>query len=169
MRRNIYIIRIIFLLLLFADTCLLFAQVPLANNGKLEFTENKRQWDKRILYRTDIPHGAVFLEKSCFTYNFINPDDIDVSEAHNIKVSSQKSIVKSSQKPDILHFFAYKVHLQNTITNAQVYGSSPTRDYCNYIIGNDSSKWASHVQKFKTVTYKNIYNNIDMSGFQFGQ
>lgn len=32
--------------------------------------ENKNQWHERVLFRADIPGGALFVEKDRFTYAF---------------------------------------------------------------------------------------------------
>ena len=47
-----------------------FAQSKVQHYGNLEFIQNKNQWNKKILYKTDIDGGAVFLEKDGFTFVF---------------------------------------------------------------------------------------------------
>lgn len=34
--------------------------------------------------------------------------------------------------------------------------------YNNYFLGNDSTKWATHVKIYQGVTFKNVYPNIDI-------
>ena len=130
------------------------AQSRISHKGKLEFVENKNQWDKKILFKADIPNGSLFLEQNCFTFNFADPDDVKHSHAHN---------GTNSKKPaDITHFFSYKLHFINAEITSKISASDVTKDYCNYIIGNNKSKWTGHVRKFKTVVYKNIYKDIDL-------
>ncbi len=45
---------------------------------------------------------------------------------------------------------------------AEVIPDKPLDTYNNYLIGNDSTKWAKHCRIFQGVTYKNIYPGIDI-------
>ena len=147
------------------------------SSKNLEFVENKHQWADNILYKADIPYGAVFVEKNCLTFNFVNPADVSYSHAHNHSLGNKY--------PDIIHFNSYKVHFLNSnneqaksnrhqatkSSNPQstehrerttVYGIYPTADYCNYFLNNDPGKWAAKVSKYQSVSYDNIYNKIDL-------
>src|SRR6185295_13886813 len=42
----------------------------------IRFTENKTQWDKKILYKADLDGGVLFIEKNCFTYNFYDKETL---------------------------------------------------------------------------------------------
>jgi hypothetical protein len=42
----------------------------------VKFTENKNQWDKKVLYRAQLDGGVLFLEKNCFTYNFYDKETL---------------------------------------------------------------------------------------------
>ncbi len=44
--------------------------------SNIEFVENKGQWDKKVLFRGEIPVGAFFLEKGGFSVMLKNPDDL---------------------------------------------------------------------------------------------
>ncbi len=136
------------------------AQKQTSTSGNLQFIENKGQWNKNILYKADIGNGAVFVENNCLTFNFVDPTDISFSYAHNKN--------KNSKPPDIIHFYSYKVHLLGSRLNKEISGSYPTKDYCNYYIGNDSRKWASKVSNYKIIRFDNVYNNIDLNIYSSG-
>ena len=36
----------------------------------IKFTENKGQWDQRVLFRAFVPGGAMFVERNSVTFNF---------------------------------------------------------------------------------------------------
>ena len=40
--------------------------------SSISFSENKGQWDKKILYRAALDGGALFLEKNAFTYSSLS-------------------------------------------------------------------------------------------------
>ena len=117
------------------------------------FIENKGQWEQNILFKADIPGGALFLEKNCLTYNLIDGKDIRHADFNN---------PKNEDKSDegVFHFHSYQVKFINSLPNNITY-ESPYSDYYNYFIGNNKSKWASKVKKYKNIKYNNLYENID--------
>ena len=117
------------------------------------FIENKGQWHSNVLYKTELPGGALFLEKNGLTYNFVNEKDVKHSHAHHAEK-------ENFDNKGIVHLHCYKVKFGNTslesIQPIDVYS-----DYTNYFIGNDPKKWASKALKYNAVHYKNLYKNID--------
>ena len=160
MLNKVKLVKYILLFIFIISSFLIYAQSKVAINGNLNFTENKNQWEKQILYKADIPHGSLFLENNCFTFNFINPADIE----HSHKNGGKEGL----HKKDTIHYFAYKVHFLNSNPSPKISGNNATADYCNYFIGNDKSKWASHVKNYKKIIYKDIYNNIDLEVYSKG-
>ncbi|MFA6924174.1 MAG: T9SS type B sorting domain-containing protein [Bacteroidales bacterium] len=133
---------IIFFILLSINTSNSFSQ-------NINFIENKNQWDSKILFKADLPSGAVFLEKNCLTYNFFNIDEMPRHHAGN-------------NKTGVVHFHAFKMNFQNCNRNIEIKSSEANSDYLNYFIGNDKSKWAPKVNNYKVVEYINLYSNIDL-------
>ena len=121
--------------------------------GQPGFIENKGQWNSNALFKTDIPNGALYLEKDGLTYNFIKGEDIKHSHAHH----GEKNNLDNNR---LVHLHCYKVKFGNTslekIQPVDVYS-----DYTNYFIGNDPKKWVSKALKYNAVHYKNLYDNID--------
>ncbi|MBU0763439.1 MAG: PKD domain-containing protein, partial [Bacteroidetes bacterium] len=120
----------------------------------LEFIENKGQWPDNVLYRCHIPAGDLFLEKNSFTYNFADESDIGHSHAHHD--------FHGSDHDGIIHFHAYKVRFTGSLPSVSIRAENPATDYHNYFRGNDPSKWASHVKKFRDITYTGLYTGIDL-------
>ena len=65
-------------------TATIFAQSYSHESGGIEFIENKNQWDNKILYKSDISCGAVFLEKAGITFLF--KDITDLNKIHKFKL-----------------------------------------------------------------------------------
>lgn len=121
------------------------------DNGaaKIKFTENKGQWDKKVLYKAQLDGGALYLEKNAFTYHFYDKETL------------RKSHVSNSNKISPINTSAFKVNFVNaspTVVNALHSYSN----FDNYFIGNDHSEWASKVRHYKEIHYKEIYSNIQL-------
>lgn len=132
------------------------------DSGNLRFIENKNQWEKNILYKADLNNGAVFLEKNGFTFLFKDMEAISkISEAHS---SGKNSSLTPSDY--IINCHAFKVCFINSKQNAVITAGHPSEGYYNYFSGNDPSHWTSKVRSFKTVTYKDIYENTDLTIYE---
>ncbi|MBP7156885.1 MAG: hypothetical protein KBA60_12800, partial [Flavobacteriales bacterium] len=99
------------------------AAAPIAS-----FTENKGQWPPQVLYRVMLPSGALFVERSAFTYVLKSGGDAHVhgSTEH-----------EHTNTPLKVH--AYKVHF----VDGEAQGTEPSgrqSHYENFFLGNDPAK-----------------------------
>lgn len=121
----------------------------------LSYVANQGQWHADVLYRADLGGlDAVFLSPQHFTFTYFNP--ADVAQLHELSQASleQKNAFK-------LHGHTYKVRFVDAQTpKAQAYGQH--RDYNNYFVGNDPSRWKGHVPIFDGVRYQHLYQDIDL-------
>ena len=117
------------------------------------FVENKGQWDEKILYKLDLPDGAMFAEKNCLTFNFYNPEDVKRSHAHHGDLKNDTN--------KFVNHHAYKLHFQGA-GNPVVEAFELCNDYMNFFIGNNPEKWKSNVKKYRYVGYKDLYKDIDL-------
>jgi gliding motility-associated-like protein len=140
------------LFLFFLSTHLLVAHEG-HESIKAEFVENKKQWDKQVLYQAELPGVKIFLEKNGFTYSFFEKDFSSRFHAHNGKISKEDLILKQH---------AIKVKFLDANPNVFVRTEFPSQHYYNYFIGKDKSKWASRVFAYKKVIYESIYKGIDL-------
>ncbi len=143
----------------FVSLCLVLSVCNATNNNSsantVKFTENKKQWDEKILYKAELDGGALFLERNCFTYNFY---DKETQLNNHLGKGTVLGTVTS-------HAF------RMTFLNAQqtiVTPKKPTVDYNNYFIGKDATKWSGGVRNYSELVYQNIYEHIDLEiqGFQ---
>lgn len=117
----------------------------------VRFTENKGQWDSRVLYKTKVSGGNVLLEKDAFYY--ILYSDVDMAKTHQ-----HPEPVEASN----IHAHAVRAQFAGANMNATITGQSLFKDYANYFLGNNPAHWAGGVRIFGSIGYKNIYANTDL-------
>ncbi len=134
---------------------MLFIAAPLGaqQNSLIKFTENKKQWDSKILYSARLDGGELFLEKNCLTYNFYDKELL-----HALHLPSRNRNLGKTR----MRYHAYKVYFEGARSEVNALAIRPTHDYCNYYLGNDYRKWATKVKNYKEVNYFNLYEGIDM-------
>ncbi|UOQ72622.1 DUF7948 domain-containing protein [Hymenobacter cellulosilyticus] len=113
----------------------------------LEFVENKGQWPARVQYLAELPSGRLFLEKTGFTYAFVDSKALDQHHDHGAPAAK-------------LPAHAYSMTFVNGNANPDMVAATATDEQRNYFLGNDSRKWAARVRGFRQVRYQNIYPGI---------
>jgi gliding motility-associated-like protein len=135
---------------------LLFCVNSFAQISRVEFVENKGQWEDNIHFKAKLPAGNLYLEQNELTYQFYS--EVDISRFHDL----HHNLIKNPTEKDyLLNLHAFKIAFVNAQTE-NIKGFNPTSDYVNYFIGNDESKWASNVKKYQKITYNKVYPNIDL-------
>ncbi|MBR1627505.1 MAG: gliding motility-associated C-terminal domain-containing protein [Bacteroidales bacterium] len=130
-------------------TILIFACMSFAQNANLRFEENKGQWRKEILYKTDFTQGKLFVLKDKVS--------IVVQDSNNRYFHPHVDNPSANQKEkySIFSIQPYKATFSEIVTG------KPLNGYTNYIRGNDKDKWQSNVHSYQAVIYKNIYPYTD--------
>lgn len=118
--------------------------------NSIRFTENRSQWETRVLYRAQLDGGVMFLEKNCFTYNFYDKETLRKNHVRKGKSSAKK-----------IGSHAFRMTFINSNPHPELISKKATHDYSNFFIGNDETKWASNVKNYKEIIYKGIYDGID--------
>jgi gliding motility-associated-like protein len=118
----------------------------------IRFTENKNQWERNVLYKAQLDGGAMFLEKNCFTYNFYDKETLRNAHIGN----NENGRITEADR------CAFQMIFLNASPTVKVTSKDPAPDYCNYFIGQDERKWASHVKNYKEVNYSNLYPLINL-------
>lgn len=133
------------------------------NHSKIQFIQNDGQWHKNVRYKSPLGVGAVFLENNIFTYvqydaeqvqNIHNHDDHDHDHGHRMESAHDMKIM--------INGHAWRTRFEGANSNPTLSGVDKEKGYHNYFIGNDKSRWASHVPLFNIVEYDNLYDGIDM-------
>lgn len=153
---------------------LLVLAVGLQAQQYLDFVENKGQWDKAILYKTETPTGAILLQQEGFRILQYHAGDLDrLSSRFHSHASKDRSEDQSGSKDQLpvpeskdgsvtVRGHAYSVKFINANPNPEIVPDKPLSTISNYFIGNDPAKWASDCKTFQGVTYKSLYNQIDV-------
>jgi FOG: PKD repeat len=147
------------------STCIsiIFAQ---GGPATFEFTENKGQWEQDIRFRGQLPAGDFYLHTNGFTVVQHNADDLErFYKRHHghLRHTKQARAVQPPANKDEYHLrsHAYRVQFVGGNAHPQIVPDKVLPGYNNYFIGNDPTKWASHVKTYQAVLYRNIYHNID--------
>jgi hypothetical protein len=167
---------------IFLITLISFSAVAQKNTNSLEFIENKGQWDNRVTFMGDLGNGSFFLRKTGFTITQRSSADmVKLAEFSHAKAETnprsggsgggnENKLRKSS--PDapaisevIVHSHAYNMELEGSNPSPVIEGGKLLPGYNNYFLGNDKSKWAGGCRIFSTVTYRDVYPNIDLRYF----
>jgi gliding motility-associated-like protein len=117
----------------------------------IRFTENKHQWEDFILYRAQLDGGALFAQKDAITYGFYDKETYR-SMHENARAKPVKEIKTTG----------FKVSFIKANPGVHVESANPAKDYCNYFIGSDRSKWASDVKNYQKLFYKDLWQNINL-------
>jgi gliding motility-associated-like protein len=119
----------------------------------IRFTENKGQWDSKIMFRSDLDGGALFMEENAFTYHFYDKETLRKNHIRSHEGSIGNEKIASS---------AFRMSFVNSLKPTEIQAKNITPDHCNYFIGKDKSKWQGNVRNYKEVYYKNLYSGIDL-------
>lgn len=138
--------------ILFSILLLLVANISLA---QYEFIENNGQWHQNVNFKMELNDGAIFIEDQGMTFNIA-----DIKMGHH---SHTHDDYEWHDERHESRGHAYRINFKGSKRPAGIEKNNATSDYCNYFVGNDQSKWASHVRKYRNVIYNEIYDNIDIS------
>lgn len=179
MRKNLLFISNIFFFFL-----LLLGVNRISAQQSVEFTENKGQWDRSVLFKGEINSGAFFLQKNGFTVLMHNTEDLrevlDNGHDHDGEtpdgaISSRKAFPRpaigggSDSGKVILRSHAYNMTFAGSNPNPEIVPEKEISSYENYFIGNDPSQWASNCKIYQAITYKNMYPGIDVRYYAQGE
>jgi PKD repeat protein len=144
-------------LLLLINLSRLDAQQPIIthNHNAISFIENGGQWPDHVLYKTDLDAGSIWLDESGILYQFK-----DYSSAEEVHLGNYLD-----GEPSMKEHLLYAKFIGSN-PEPETESKDPTREYYNYYIGNDPSKWASDIHGYGSVAYKEIYQGIDLLIFE---
>lgn len=130
--------------------------ISVAQVSRIEFVENKGQWEDHVQFKAKIPAGNLYLETNELTYQFYNENDIE-----RLHAMHHHELPNPTPADYLLNLHVFKVKFLNANT-AYIASTQPTKDYVNYYLGKDPKKWASRVSKYQQLAYKEMYPGIDL-------
>jgi hypothetical protein len=134
--------------------------------SKQFFIENKGQWDSRAKFvlrsgRMDLwltDNGAVYdLYKMTPQKKVADCKDFLTDNRY---LDNQKKLPNQQEQSRSGHIVKMEFEGANN-TSVEAIGLEKQKTYYNYFIGNDKSKWASHVGLFASAKITNLYEDID--------
>jgi len=146
-------------------------------NSKTGFIENKGQIIDQnqnpkpsVFYLLNTPGMNVQLRASGWSYDLFQltspPAPLLKERGENNTQSSlllqEKGLRDEVHQLQIIQYHRIDFDLQNFNPDYTVETSEPSHDYQNYYTPGTPEKGVTFVHQFRTVTYKNIYQNIDL-------
>ena len=126
-----------------------FAMFFFLTNAKNPFIENKGQLPENVISKTNLPSGALFIEKGKLTYAFYNGKqlaDIHDGLTTNITIDAH----------------AYSVSFLSSNIEHIIVAEGESKFFENYYLG-AKSNWTTEVKSYKKQLHKEIYEHIDIS------
>jgi hypothetical protein len=133
--------------------------VSFAGNG-IVFKENKNQWPSNVLFGADYKTTKFYVNNDGFNFCIYDGNDLyKAFEAQGTqKVDEEGNYI--GKKPMV------KGHNYNLIFNNASFlnatKTNPLKEYYNYFLGNDRTKWAGNVKAYEELLFTDIYTNIDL-------
>lgn len=126
--------------------------VELHNNGMVLFVPNEGQWEHPFKFKGLHTGADVYLEDNGITFRIGAQDNNQ--KIHDVKFGK----IKEAK----LAYHTYKIIWENANKQAQILTALKQDFVHNYFLGNDAKRWKTNVNLYGMVTYKNIYDNIDV-------
>ncbi|WP_229248579.1 DUF7948 domain-containing protein [Dyadobacter sandarakinus] len=123
------------------------------------FIQNQGQWEREVLFRTEIPGGFLFLKQKSIVY--VMYDAAAVAARHAGK-SHTEALARHADPPETIGAHGVEMFFENAAANAAVVPSKALPTSYSYFMGSDESKWARNAGAYQEVRYKGIYPGIDL-------
>lgn len=121
-------------------------------NSQSHFRENKGQWPREVLFQMPLSSGAVYIQKDGFVFSMLDVDDLEYNNY----------LLHRNEPTETVKGHAWKMAFVNCNENFGVEKTGKSREYYNYFLGNDESRWASKVHGFEEVLLTNVWDRIDV-------
>ena len=142
---------------LFIIVCIVFgfgssvhAQEVPSHDGKFKFLENKGQWPSYVLFRAESRFGKLYIEQGRLVYQFLNMSNLHKGHYHY------------TDKTPLVQQELIAANFIGANDVSSIDKSKETSEYYNFFIGNDKSKWASHVRGYADVVLHDLYDGIHL-------
>ncbi|MBK7958324.1 MAG: hypothetical protein IPK03_09510 [Bacteroidetes bacterium] len=124
------------------------------NQASIQFIENKGQWDNRASY-----HGKAMNTDLWFTKRGIRLDAFSLEQDNTLRDEQGYKVIDTN---GIRKGQVWDMHFIGMNEEAQYKPKEIRKEYYNYFIGNDSTKWAGNVKLYNELWHEDIYRGIDI-------
>ena len=132
----------------------------------LAFTENRGQWPDDVLFRANSGGAMMWFTRGGAVYQFTRSIPANKSQdAPPFAVGSERF----DHEPDSIETSTIKATFVGANPDPQIVGWDKMEYKCNYFIGKNPDKWFTDVPNYSSITYKEIYQGIDLKYYGNGQ
>ena len=129
----------------------------------LAFTENKGQWDERVLYRTSLGGTTLWFCRDGITYQFVHRvPPSKTAERDPTAAGIELRAPYDQTEPDSIESMVIRAAFVGGNPAVELVGENPLEYSCNYFLGNDPAKWRTDVPNYEAVVYRNVYPGVDL-------
>jgi gliding motility-associated-like protein len=121
------------------------------------FEENKGQYPDQVLFRTIIPSGYLFIEKTGLRYSFH-----EAEERHKVMEYFHTHRAEEIKDSFVVHSHNLFLAFSNALTTVKPEGYKAQRYLSNYFIGNNPTQWQQGVRNFEEVFLRGVYPGVDL-------
>ena len=127
-------------------------QVYAHGNSEIAFIPNRGQYPEQVLFKADIPGGALFIEQDRFTFHFL--DFNRLSELHHGTYTGDTNNIR-------LQHHAYQVIFENA-GDLTAKGQHKEEAIYHFLQAKNPKDWVSNVPSFGGVTLTDVWEKIDL-------
>ena len=136
------------------------ASMPLA------FTQNRGQWDERVLFRAETGGVTFFFCENEVHYLFVR----EINQLAQVQSPRLADSPFDSMRPrHKIESVFINVQFIESNPNPQIVVKNRLSHNSNYFYGSDPAKWRSDVPNFSSIVYKDIYSGIDLEYYANGK
>ncbi len=107
----------------------------------LEFTANNGQFDPNIYFYAHSAEHALLFRSDAITF---------------------KKAIENHTKKDKISLAAFTLHFVGSSNKVRIEGMNKTSSRNNYYLGNNSKKWKSNVNSYRSIEYQHLYDGVDL-------
>lgn len=123
--------------------------------GKVQYVPNQGQWEAPVRFKASFPGSAMFLGADGITWSRYQSDASELVHEY-IQWEPERQAGFS------LRGHAWRMRFVGADLSALAHGESARKEYHNYYLGNEPSKWAARVPVYEAVHYEQLWPGIDM-------
>ncbi|MBX2971127.1 MAG: gliding motility-associated C-terminal domain-containing protein [Cyclobacteriaceae bacterium] len=128
-----------------------------AQNPQLKFIENKNQWPEHIDFAARTPGGRLMLSPGQFSLYLFDQQDDHAHDHMDHQVNES-----DGQAENMMDAHHVRITFPGSNTASRPIPSVKAKEYYNFFLGNDQSKWASRANAWHNIVYPDIYEGVDL-------
>lgn len=134
----------------------------------LFFTKNEGQVDPKAEYYTKGPSSTIWVTRDGLVFDFFRREakEKDGKDGQEGKGGREKIEPKKpgpdSKEPEKVERLVFTLELAGRDEASRIEAGDPQEGKVNYFIGNDPSKWKTGVPTFGSLTYKGVWEGVDL-------